>query len=257
MSSPADADVISIDAAADATIYAGNVNNSDGANPGLYVGTNGQGFTHRGLITFDIAGNVPSGSTITDVQLTLTLAQVAGSSGVSVQGDQTLRTIALYSLTSAWGEGITGADHTTISGTGEGFPAHPGDATWTARLYPDVLWTAVGGDHAATASAVLTVGSTFFSKYTWLSTPALVHDVQGWLQNPASNYGWEFINSGETDPKTYRAFFTREYSDPTDHPQIRIAYIAPVPTPAAVILFGSGVAAMVGFARRNNLNATV
>jgi len=250
MSSLANAEVISIEALADATIYAGQVNNSDGANPGLYVGTNGQGFTHRGLITFDIAGNVPAGSTITDVQLTLTLAQVAGSSGMPGQGDQTPRTISLYSLTNSWGEGITGAGHTGLGGTGEGFPANSGDATWNARLYPGVLWTTPGGDHVTTASAASTVGSTFFSRFTWLSTPALVNDVQGWLQNPAGNFGWELINSDETDLKTYRAFFTREYSDPTVHPELQITYLAPVPVPSALWLFGSGLAAMVGFAQQ-------
>src|SRR5262245_41703537 len=90
-SSLANAETVSIGALADATIYAGQVDNSDGASPGLYVGTNGQGFTHRGLINFDIAGAVPAGSTITDVQLILTLAQVAGSGGVPGQGDQTPR----------------------------------------------------------------------------------------------------------------------------------------------------------------------
>src|SRR5262245_61168401 len=249
MSSLAQAEIISIEALADATIYAGQVNNSAGANPGLYVGTNGQGFTHRGLIAFDIAGNVPAGSTITDVQLTLTLAQVAGSSGVPGQGDQTPRTISLYSLTNSWGEGITGANHTGLSGTGEGFPANPGDATWNARLYPSVLWEAPGGGHATTASAALTVGSTFFSKYTW-TTATLVSDVQGWLQNPAGNFGWELINSDETSLKTYRAFFSREFSEPTVHPQLQITYLTPVPVPAALWLFGSGVIGLLKIARR-------
>src|SRR5262249_2570184 len=138
----------------------------------------------------------------------------------------------------------------SLGGTGEGFPANSGDATWNARSYPSVLWTTAGGDHATTASAALTVGSTFFSKQTWSSTPALVSDVQGWLQNPAGNFGWELINSDETNLKTYRAFFTREYSDSTVHPQLQITYLTPVPVPAAMWLFGSGVAAMVGLVRR-------
>jgi hypothetical protein len=33
----------------------------------------------RGLIRFDIAGNIPAGATITGVQLTLFLGQVAGT----------------------------------------------------------------------------------------------------------------------------------------------------------------------------------
>ena len=63
----------------------------------------------RGLIQFDVAGNVPAGATITGVQLTLFLGQVAGT-------DMTPRDIGLFALGADWGEGTTGSGNTTIGG---------------------------------------------------------------------------------------------------------------------------------------------
>jgi len=93
----------------------------------------------------------------------------------------------------SWGEGTTGAGG-SIGGTGQGSTANPGDATWNARMFPGTLWTTPGGDHDAIASATLSVTSVINNPYTWLSTPGLVSDVQGWLDTPATNFGWEVIN---------------------------------------------------------------
>src|SRR5262249_10149697 len=153
--------------------------------------TNGMNSPRRGLLDFDIAGNVPAGATITGVQLTLFLGQVAGSGGGG-GGDSTPRTIELHLLTANWGEGITGLG-STIAGSGMGFPANNGDATWNARMFPGTLWASPGGDFAASASGSTIVDTVVNNGYVWLSTPALVSNVQGWLNNPASNFGWAVI----------------------------------------------------------------
>src|SRR5262245_63981385 len=75
------ADTITIGASKDATIYGGFVNNSNGAGPGVFAGTDGTPNRLRSLVAFDVAANVPSGAAITSVQLTLTLGMVAGSGG--------------------------------------------------------------------------------------------------------------------------------------------------------------------------------
>jgi ABC-type nitrate/sulfonate/bicarbonate transport system substrate-binding protein len=209
----------------DATIFENNPDSSNGAGPGMFSGTDGSGLPLRGLIRFDVADNVPAGATIFNVQLELYLGKVAGSGGGGGPGGGTLTsTIGLHALSADWGEGTTGAGATTIGTTGQGFPANPGDATWNAAFYQQVSWTNAGGDFAATASAVATVGTTLNAASTWGSTPALVSDVQGWLNNPQTNFGWELVNTDETDSRTFRAFWTKEASDPTLRPELLVTY---------------------------------
>ncbi len=201
----------------------------------MFAGTNGMDSPRRALIDFDIAANVPTSATITSVQLTSFLGQVAGN-------DQTPRTIGLYELTADWGEGTTGSSM-MIGGTGQGFPANPGDATWNARFFPGTLWTTPGGDHNATASATSVVGTAINAPYTWQPTPALVSDVQAWLNTPATNFGWELINLDESTATDFRAFYTRDFSGATPRPQLQVTFtpLTSEPEPASVFLVPAAV----------------
>lgn len=224
---------------------------SNGAAPGIFAGGNGALAPHRGLIAFDIAGQIPAGSVITGARLTLYIGIVAGSGGAPGLGDPNLRTMDLHRLTTDWGEGVTGANATRIGGTGQGFPANPGDATWNAAAYQATPWTTPGGDYEPTVSASLPVGRDFYSAQTWGSTPELVQDVQAWLDDPAANYGWILINRDENQRQTHRAFYSREWSDPALRPQLQLTYeAAPVPLPPALWLFGTAGIALVRLARR-------
>jgi hypothetical protein len=249
LSAPAGAATITIGAIKDASIFQNNVDNSNGAGPGMFAGTNGMNSPRRGLIEFDIAGNVPASATIDTIQLTLFLGQVAGN-------DITPRTIGLFELAADWGEGTTGSGG-MIGGTGQGFPANPGDATWNARFFPGTLWATPGGDHDSSASATTTVTSVINNPYSWLSTPGLVSDVQGWLNTPATNFGWELINLDETTPTDFRAFYTREFTDATLRPQLEITFTpeAPAPEPTAKILLPLGILCLIVRARMRKRSA--
>src|SRR5882724_10192593 len=91
------ADLVTIGASHDASIYSNNPNNSNGAGPGLFAGTDGVPQNLRSLIQFDIAGNVPAGATITGAQLTMSLGMIAGGGGG--QADTGTRSIELHRLT--------------------------------------------------------------------------------------------------------------------------------------------------------------
>ena len=191
------------------------LDNSNGAGPGMFSGTDGSGLPLRGLLRFDVADNVPAEATIFNVQLELFLGKVAGSGGGGGPGSGVaFSNIELHKLSTAWGEGTTGSGDTQIGTTGQGFPANPGDATWNAASYPSTAWTNPGGDFVPTASAVATVGTTMNAASTWGTTSALVSDVQGWLNNPMTNFGWALVNSDETDSRTFRAFWTKRIQRP-------------------------------------------
>ena len=111
-------------------------------------------------------------------------------------------------------------------GEGQGAPATPNDATWRHRFFDSVFWTTQGGDFSVTVSASQSVGDV--GQYTWSSTQ-MVADVQSWLDNPGSNFGW-LVLGDESAPATAKRFDARESASP---PVLTIQYMAPrvLPTP--------------------------
>jgi hypothetical protein len=230
------ADTIALGASRDATIYQNDPNNSNGAGFTMFAGDNGMNSPRRGLLDFDVAGSVPAGSTITGVQLSLVLEGVAGT-------DSTPRTISLHTLLADWGQGTTGAGMGG-GGTGQGFPANPGDATWSQNHFGTSSWTNAGGDFSATSSASAVVSQTLNSAYTWGSTAALVSDVQNWLDSPGSNFGW-LLMGDEAGSQTFRQFYTQEDPNVAFRPELLIDFTpASVPEPSTLVM--AGLAALVG-----------
>lgn len=189
------ADTISIGAMKDTSIFQSNVNNSGGGGNGLFAGTNGASSPRRALIAFDIAGSIPASSLIQSVQLTLTLGQVAGGGG-GTGGVSGMPFIDLFSLTRNWGEGTAQSavpPSDSLNGQAQGAGASASDATWNAAAFLQANWTTAGGDFAnplAPSATTQITGTTLNVPYSWNSTAALVADVQGWLDNPATNFGW-------------------------------------------------------------------
>ena len=186
---------------------------SNGAGFHFFAGENGMGELRRGVLAFDVAGSIPAGSTITAVSLTLNMSMTPAGA----------ETVELHKLLADWGEGTSHAP----MGEGDGAPATTNDATWRHRFFDTVFWTTQGGDFSATVSASQSVGGV--GQYTWTSAQ-MVADVQEWLDNPASNFGW-LVLGNETTISTAKRFDTRESASP---PILTIQYIpAPrvVPTP--------------------------
>jgi hypothetical protein len=216
--SSASAAIIVINPSKDNTIYEYDPlegDHSNGAGLHFFAGENAMGELRRGVLAFDVAGTIPAGSTITAVSLTMNMSMTPTGA----------RTVELHKLLADWGEGTSHAP----MGEGDGAPATPNDATWRHRFFDTIFWTNEGGDFSATVSASQSVGG--IGQYTWNSAQ-MVADVQSWLDNPASNFGWLVVGD-ETASATAKRFDTRESASP---PMLTIQYtpgprVLPTPRP--------------------------
>ena len=202
---PAQAVVVDLSPAQDNTIFEDSGTLSNGAGSWIFAGKNNDGttgFARRALIRFDLS-SIPSGATIAAV--TLTLSNDRGKSGSQM--------VTLYRASAGWGEGTSNSD----ADPGKGAPATANDATWTHRLYPGTPWTAAGGDHVATPSAVTSVGNS--GTYNWTSAQ-MAADVQQWVSNPSTNFGWLIIGN-ESAKATARRFYSRTGTTP---PVLHVTY---------------------------------
>ena len=180
---------------------------ANGSGEVLFSGRTGQSTAsvRRALLLFDVAGSLPDAAQVTGAWLELSLTP---SNAQPV-------TLGLHPVTAPWGEGASAA-----SGGG-GAPATPGDSTWVHRYYDTEAWANPGGDFAPAPSAMALVEDA--GPYTWGPTPALLADVQGWLDAPASNHGWILIG-GEDAPSTAKRFDSRESADPMARPRLVLEY---------------------------------
>ncbi len=166
---------------------------SNGAGVSIFSGRTAMGPDRRAVLAFDLDGVVPAGHIVTGATLRLYMAQtIVGATPISA-----------HALLADWGEGTSNA----MDGNGGGGTAsQPGDATWIHTFFPDAFWENEGGDFVPDASATTTVGGLGF--YDWTSD-ALLADVNAWLADPGSNFGWIMINNAGGVP-TAKRFSSRE-----------------------------------------------
>ena len=180
---------------------------SNGAGDHIFAGSTATGTSRRGLIQFDIAGNIPAGAAIDAVQLTLNVSKIPVS---------TAKDFGLFRLSRDWGEGSSNAPGEEGAGTE---PAAD-DATWSHTFFPFEFWSEAGGDFSGVASATTMVGGLGF--VTWSTTPELVADVQQWLDQPAGNFGW-LLMGDESEALTAKRFDSRETGG-AQAPRLRILF---------------------------------
>lgn len=182
---------------ADTSITSLDANNNLGRESTLAAGGIAQaGQKFRMLLRFDFAGQIPPGSTIQSVSLRLRVTKKPNPGVPS--------TFGLHRLLKAWTEG-------TKTGL-RGSPATAGEVTWNNLAAPDTPWSGPGGaapeDFVAEASAAQTMDAV--GNYTFNSTAGLVADVQAWVDDPTSNFGWMLISDRENTPRTARRIAGRE-----------------------------------------------
>src|SRR6476661_3681677 len=210
----ANAGTINIMPSKDNTLYEydpAEGDHSNGAGFHFFAGENGMGELRRGVLAFDVAGTIPPGSTLTAVTLSMNMSMTQAGAV----------TVELHKLLADWGEGTSHAP----MGEGDGAPATPNDATWRHRFFDTVFWTTQGGDFSATVSASQSVGG--IGQYTW-SSAQMVADVQSWLDNPASNFGW-LVLGGETAIAMAKRFDSRESASP---PMLTVEFSGPRMAPS-------------------------
>jgi hypothetical protein len=182
--------------------------NSNGAGPALFVGSTNTQSARRALLSFDIAGAVPSGMIITSATLTLNVNKTGGSP----------ETIDLHRLTADWGQGASNAG---TSRDGSGTAAAPGDATWLHSFYPSASWSTPGGDFSPTVSASADASS--FGAFTFPSTSQLVADVQSFLDSPSTNFGWILLGDESAFGSAAR-IDSSESTSPSLRPTLTLSY---------------------------------
>lgn len=217
-------DIVILDASKDNTLYEhaeGALSN--GAGDYFFSGKTAQAQNNirRGLLAFDIASFIPEGAIINSVRLDLFMS-------MTIIGPQAT---SLHRTFTDWGEGASNAN----GGEGAGAPAQPGDATWLHSFFNTSTWPAPGGDFDTTYSATTMVG--YIGSYNWTSA-RMVGDVQDWLDNPNSNFGWTIVGNEDFVPSAKR-FNSRTSPWEDQRPMLTIDYTI-VPAPAALALLSFG-----------------
>ncbi len=202
----ASADTISLHPARDNTLYdSASGDESNGAGNSIFVGLNSRSDLRRAVLAFDIAGALPEEATIESAELHLTVLNAPTLDPVPLD---------VHRLLADWGEGGS------VAGGGGGVAPDTLDATWLHTFYPKSFWDTPGGDFDPVAHASgMTVGA---GTFVWADS-ALAVDVQSWLDDPASNFGWLLLGD-EVTPSTSRRIHSRESFDPDSWPSLVLQY---------------------------------
>ncbi len=197
----------------DNTIYSESNTLSNGSGQNLFTGATQTGDKRRTLIHFNLS-TIPPGSVINAVSFSIYCNKIPQ--------DPAPATIELHKLLKDWGEGTS--DATGAEGTGAS--ATTNDATWSFNLFNTSSWTTPGGDFMAVKSASakgVDIGT--FS----MTGENLVADVQSFINNPATNFGWIILDSAEGTTSSARRYAARVNANPALRPQITVTYMASLP----------------------------
>ncbi len=182
--------------------------------------------TNRGLVRFDPTAAIPPGSKILSAAVT---AEVVGQPSEPWNSAN----FGLHRLLRDWGEGdnfATKPQNAAGAGTNE--------ANWFYRFaFTAATWGVTGGQPGVDYAPVPSVTTWVYeagNPYTFNSTPALAADVQGWLDEPATNFGWMLIVQNATDNFTARRFGARESG--VDAPRLDLSFQSPPPIDQIVMV---------------------
>jgi len=211
------AEVVQLAPIKDNTLYEESGDRSFGAGKYTFMGMTGGDMSidpslRRTLLAFDLT-SIPAKAVINSVEISFTIDQVPQAA--------TTDFAMLHRLTKDWGEGASD----TPGPGGQGAAAVAGDATWTQSFYQSQSWDAPGGDFVAGESATAPFGNSSPETITFSSTETLIADAQGWVRNPAGNFGWILLGDENTE-KNARRMASRE-STTLPGPSLTVDYSIP------------------------------
>ena len=191
-------DVVELVPVADTTLFEFDADVNFGAEDQLIVGSvarNAPRHRARLLLRFDLSA-VPPGAVVTNVTLQLTVLKENGGEPAADMG--------IRPMLITWSEG----DRTGMQGT----RALPGQSTWNSQAHSQTAWSIPGGQPgsdfgSATSSVVALDGP---GSYRFPATPALIADVQSWVDSPATNFGWIVLGLNESIVASARRVASRE-----------------------------------------------
>ena len=194
------ADTVALPAIADTALWQENDTNNLGAELSVPVGGNSSSNLSRGLFRFNLAA-IPTNAVITNVTLQLYVTNAP------TKTNPVNSTFVLHRLLRDWGEGNKKNGDVGKNGA----QATTGEATWNARFYPATLWSAPGAASPLDFSPVQSATNFVAGLGTYLfSGSNLVADVQAWVANPGTNFGWMLRSLSETNAFSNRRFASRE-----------------------------------------------
>ncbi|MCY2974723.1 MAG: DNRLRE domain-containing protein [Planctomycetota bacterium] len=238
----------------DSSIY--SENNSANGTGSLYVGRTGEiakpSAIRRSLVQFNLS-SIPVGATINSVEFQFTVSISANGNPQDLTPDL----LSLHRLTKNWGE----STNPNVRGSGRtGAAAVAGvDSTWNSAFHNTSAWTTPGGDFASEASGTITLtrpdGPN--TEYTFASETGMVADVQNWVNNGSSNFGWMMKYNDEDALQKARGIYSREAPVASLRPTLTINFTA-VPEPSTYLLLGvvAFVSSVCRFRRRSVRVAT-
>ena len=201
---------IVLTASKDNTLYESTTGGvSNGAGSHLFAGKTNSGSRRRALIAFDLS-QIPAGAKITSVTVTLHVSQ-------TVAGTETLE---LHGVSADWGEGTSNAG---VFRDGNGTSSKTNDATWIHRFFSTTRWTNPGGDFDSTTDATAAADRTG-TNVVFNATTALIARVQGWVDQPSTNFGWIVIGD-ESALRSTKQLSSREFATAADRPTLAIDYL--------------------------------
>lgn len=220
------AETLAIVAARDNLLISDLPEGSSGSGDHVCAGMTMTPAIRRSLFYFDLSA-IPQGSVVTSATLDLYVDKLASSASGG--------TFDVHRMVADWGEGESDS---FIGGCAGNF-AEEGDATWLYRFFDfanpheSPAWASAGGDFAGQASATTQI---FGLGHRFWSSAGMAADVQSWVDDPPTNYGWVVKRQFETGSANAIRFTSREYSVPPFRPTLTVEFDPALPGPVDITL---------------------